>query len=164
MGLGVITAVLMLLGWNVVVPALNKREEPEEDVPEEILDFEYMSVREQIKTTSETSEALWSMEQLQTDLSLSDEDDVLVMRLEWIGRDGKAYSYDLFCNGENAASEYLTAIAEQEDYALRKTLAHHCTVLAKTARSRKNGRKNDAEKAGECYEEAMCHLRGISRD
>lgn len=112
-------------------------------------DFSYLTIREQLAAAQETSDALGEAEQLITDMAESDEDDIMVLHLEWIGRDNAAHEMSLYCDGVNTASECMTAIADRAVCELRQTLSRQCRMLKTAGRHRPNGRQNGSAAAGE---------------
>jgi hypothetical protein len=143
---GVILLVIAVYVW-AFWKFTHQPETAEEE--EEETDFEFLTVREQIAAAKETADSLGDMEQLLTDMQLCSEDDVLVLHLEWVGRDNEHHAYDLYCNGSDTATECVAEIAAREAHDIRGTLAYQCSTLANNARSRKNSRKNDGETIGE---------------
>ena len=142
------TFIMLLLIGLLIVHILRNRSsaEPEE---EQGTDFDFLSVHEQIAAAHETADAIGDMEQLLTDLASSSEDDVIVLHLEWVGRDARSHAFELYCNGADTASDCMTDIAEREAHDLRKELSYQCAVLSGGGRHRKNCRKNDARMRGE---------------
>lgn len=137
-------AMLAWIVWKAIRhPVVEEVEEDDSD------DFEYLTVREQLATAKKTSDALGDMEQLLTDMQLCSADDILVVHVEWVGRDNECHAYDLFCNGIDTATECMGEIAEREARDLRRTLAYQCAVLAGGTRSRKYCRKYGTETVGE---------------
>lgn len=124
-------SVLAVVAYAVIGIMLVKRarrcgEEEPEDEPE---DFEFLTVREQLKAAQRVSDGIGSMEQLQTDIAESTEDDVLAVHIEWIGRDGAAHQHDLLCSGIDTASECLAEIAARESHMLRETLSRQLATM-----------------------------------
>lgn len=97
-------------------------------------DFELLTRREQLATAKETADAINDLECLQTDIDCSNADDVLMLHIEWIGRDGVKREHELYCDGMNTSSEGMSAIAEREIHELRQALSYQCGVLAKDNR------------------------------
>lgn len=124
-------------------------QEPQDDPEDEPDDFEFLTVREQIAAVKCTSDQLGDLEQLRTDMDMCNADDVSVVHLEWLGRDNAKHEYDLFCTGDNTATDCLKLITEREIHDLRSILAFQCVTLTERVRSRKNDRKNIADMIGD---------------
>lgn len=116
--------------------------EDEETEQEETPDFAFLSVREQVETVKNTSDALQDLEDLQLSLEESTVDDVVVIRMEWMSRDGKNHALEVYCNGSDTASESLCTLAEAEIHETKKVLAYQCETLAKRTRSVQNCSQN----------------------
>lgn len=139
---------------------VRKRNDTAAEPPEERTDFDYLSVREQIAAAKETADQVGDMEQLLTDLAESCEDDVIILHIEWVGRDDMQHEYDLYCGGLDTASECMTEIAEREVHDLREALAYQCAVLSERGRHRQNHRQNDFDAIGdEAYDQAVRAVR-----
>lgn len=123
---------------------IRNRPADEDDEP----DFEFLSVREQLRAASETSEGIDDMETLQNDLAACSVDDQTVVHIEWVGHDDGLHAYDLVCDGTNTASECLAEIARREVHDLRRTLAHQCSVLSRRGRSGTNSGQNGKKGEG----------------
>ena len=149
--------ILLMLLALMYVPI--RRRDTAEEQPEERTDFDYLSVREQIAAAKDTADQIGDIEQLLTDIGESCEDDVIILHIEWIGRDAVQHAYDLYCDGSDTASECMTEIAERETHDLREALAYQCAVLSEQGRHRQNHRQNDADAIGECYEEILSAVR-----
>ena len=106
-------------------------------------DFEYLSVREQLAVANETAETISELEELSTDMQESERDDVMMLHVEWIGRDGEKHAVVLACDGMNTCTEAMTEICESEINSLKNALAHQCAVLSGDIRHRRNSRKNE---------------------
>lgn len=104
-------------------------------------DFEYLSVREQLATANETAETISELEELSTDMQESTRDDVMMLHVEWIGRDGEKHAVVLACDGMNTCTDAMSEICETEISSLKNTLAHQCAVLSGNGRHRRNCRK-----------------------
>lgn len=136
---------------------VRKRNDTADEPSEERTDFDYLSVREQIAAAKETADQVGDMEQLLTDLAESCEDDVIILHIEWVGRDAEQHAYDLYCDGEDTATECMTEITEREIHDLRQALAYQCAVLG---RHRQNHRQNDFDAIGdEAYDQAVRAVR-----
>ena len=138
--------------------------EDEETEQEETPDFAFLSVREQVKTVKETSDALADLEDLQLQIEESNEDSLLPVRLSWMSRDGEMHELEIFVDGIGLSTECLHMLTETEIHDTRKALSHQCQVLAQTARSRKKGRKYDAWRGGEDIDKVLREVRGSHPD
>jgi hypothetical protein len=125
--------------------------EPEEEPEPETADFAFLTVREQLAAANTVADKISDMEQLQTDLTESTPDDLLTVRLEWIGRDNERHCYDLLCSGADTASECLAAAAARESHMLRRVLSRQCAMLSGHKRSTQNRTQNDYKPEGEWY-------------
>lgn len=146
----IVVAIIMFfcwLIWKAIHPPDGEDDAEVENDNED--DFEYLTVREQLAAAQETSYAIGELEQLITDMQESTEDDLMILHIEWVGRDNSAHAIDLFCDGVNTASECMIEIGDREAHDLRATLAYQCSVLSSGTRSRKNSRKNDSRFIGE---------------
>lgn len=159
-----ITGCLMLLAWSlsynqalglfylflliVVIVYLAKRR-ARRDEEENESDFTYLSVREQLAVANRTADTIAEAEQLITDMQESDESDVLVLHIEWLGRDDKMHEMSIDCNGINTATECMIEISDREINMLKTELAHQCAILSERGRSRIICRKNSDYSAGE---------------
>ena len=140
-----------VIGFLIIRSVRRKEEEEEPD------DFEYLTVREQIAAAKTVSDKIGDLEQLRTDLTESTPDDVLSVRIEWIGRDNTAHTYDLICTGYDTASECLAEAAARESHLLRQELAKQCAALE---RSTQNDTQNSTKPRGEWdLDQAMRGLR-----
>ena len=149
--------ILLVLLALLFVPI--RRADTAEEQPEERTDFDFLSVREQLAAAHETADQIGGMEQLLTDIEESCEDDVIILHIEWVGRDDVQHEYDLYCDGEDTASECMAEIAEREIHDLREALAYQCVVLSERGRHRQNHRQNDTDPAGDCYDEILSAVR-----
>lgn len=141
-----IVAVYAAIGVKIVKSIFRRPlpdQEEDEEEPEQETDFEYLTVREQLAAANAVSDSVADMEQLRTDLAACSPDDLLGVRITWLGSDGREHQYDLMCNGEDTASECLDSIAARESYELRALLSHQCAVLARGTRSTQNCTQND---------------------
>lgn len=153
--LGILYFLLILTGVIRLAVKAARRADPEE--PD---NFEYLTVREQIAEAKATSDALGEAEQLITDMQESTADDVIVLHIEWLGRDDAQHSLDLCCDGDNTASECMAEIGEREAYELRQLLARQCAVLSDCGRHRQNHRQNEHNAGeGSGYAEILSTLR-----
>ena len=122
----------------IIVFLIKLIQPPSDDEPAEddggAYDFELLTRREQLATAKETADAINDLECLQTDIDCSNADDVLMLHIEWIGRDGQKREHELYCDGMNTSSEGMSAIAEREIHELRQALSYQCGVLAKDNR------------------------------
>lgn len=141
-----------------------KPEEQLDDDEEDIPDFEFLSVREQIDTVKRTSDKLAALEDLQLQLQESTEDDILPVQMEWLSRDGTTHQLTVFGDGQDLITECLITLTEVEIHDTRKVLAYQCETLAKRSRSRKNRRKNSSDTEGEYLKRMLEELRGSAFD
>lgn len=149
-------AFILLAMFALMIVGLRKPDS-EAEPQEERTDFDYLSVREQIAAAKQTADQVGDMEQLLTDLEESCADDVIILHIEWVGRDAEQHAYDLYCDGEDTATECMAEITEREIYDLRHALSYQLAVLG---RHRQNHRQNDYAAAGDsAYEEAMSAVR-----
>lgn len=149
--------ILLMLLALMFVPI--RRTDNAAEQQEERTDFDFLSVREQLAVAHDTADQIGGMEQLLTDIEESCEDDVIILHIEWIGRDDMKHEYDLYCDGSDTASECMTEIAEREVHDLRASLAYQCAVLSERGRHRQNHRQNDADAIGDCYDEILSAVR-----
>ena len=146
-----------LLLCAVILMFYRQHKHPPEDDED---DFTYLTVREQIAIANQTAEEIATAEQLITDMQESTQDDVMVLHIEWIGRDAQRHEMDLHCSGEDTATECIIQIAEREVHELKNALAHQCAVLSEEGRSRQHRRQNAAAQEGEgSVDEAVYGLR-----
>ena len=125
-------------------------------------DFAYLTVREQIAEAKATSDALGEAEQLITDMQECTPDDVIIMRIEWIGHDDEEHEMELYCDGSNTAAECFAEIGEREAHELEQILSRQCAVLSGHKRSRQSSRRSYAAARGEedDVDEALRGMRG----
>lgn len=136
--LGILYFVLILIGAiRLFIRAARKEQQEDAD------DFAYLTVREQLAEAQATSDALGEAEQLITDMQESCEDDVMILHIDWIGRDDEQHTLELYCDGSDTASECMTEIAEREVHDLQIILARQCAMLAEEGRHRQNHRQNE---------------------
>lgn len=136
-------SLLIALLVKLIQPPKDDADDDAEDY-----DFELLTRREQLATAKETADAINDLEQMQTDIECSNADDILMLHIEWIGRDGVKREHELYCDGMNTNSECMVQIAEREIHELRQALSYQCGVLSERGRSTKNSYAND-ENAGE---------------
>ena len=156
MGFFVIMALVCLMMWL----AKKTRELAEEqDEPD---DFAYLTVREQIAEAKATSDALGEAEQLITDMQECTPDDVIIMRIEWVGHDDEEHGMELYCDGSNTAAECLAEIGEREAHELEQLLSRQCAILSGNKRRRQSSRRSYAAARGEedDVDEALRGMRG----
>lgn len=123
-------------------------------------DFEYLSVREQLAIANETAETISELEQLSTDMQESTPRNVMMLHVEWVGRDNERHAIDLACDGRNTCTDAMGEICESEISSLKNTLAHQCAVLSGDARHRQNRRKIErAKREGIDIDETVSALR-----
>lgn len=143
MGFFVIMALVCAMMWL----ARKTRELAEEqDEPD---DFAYLTVREQIAEAKATSDALGEAEQLITDMQDCTPDDVIIMRIEWVGHDDEEHGMELYCDGSNTAAECLAEIGEREAHELEQLLSRQCAILSGHKRRRQSSRRSYAAARGE---------------
>ena len=116
---------------------------------EESSDFDLASVNEKFEIAKRTNDSLHSMEQLITDLEICDTERQIVIQITWLGEDDTTHAENIYCDGQNTATECMKEIAEREAHDLRNALAYQCNALARCTRSRKNSRQNDYAAIGE---------------
>ena len=124
----------------------------EKDRNDEGSDFAYLTVREQLAVASRTAETIAEAEQLIEDMQESRSDDVMMLHIEWIGRDDRHHTIALACDGYNTSTACMIEISEREINDLKNDLAHQCSVLSERGRSRLNRGQNDASRRGEAIE------------
>lgn len=122
----VVLAIYILIA---IVALRRHRQANEED--DDCADYDYLTVREQIAEVKEMSDALDDMEQLQTDLAASNPDDMIVVSLHWIGRDGQQRNFDVYCDGLNLQTESLLTLSECEAHMIRGEIQDGCKALAR---------------------------------
>ena len=156
MGFFVIMALVCAMMWL----ARKTRELAGED--EDADDFAYLTVREQIAEAKATSDALGEAEQLITDMQGCTPDDVIIMRIEWVGHDDEAHGMELYCDGSNTAAECLAEIGEREAHELEQLLSRQCAILSGNKRRRQSSRRSYAAARGEedDVDEALRGMRG----
>ena len=126
-------------------------------------DFAYLTVREQIAAAKETSDALGEAEQLITDMQECTPDDVIIMRIEWVGHDDEEHEMELYCDGSTTAAECLAEIGEREAHELEQLLSRQCAVLSGHKRSRQSCRQRYGFARGEEGDDVDEALRGMRR-
>ena len=129
-------------------------------------EFEYLSVREQIAIANQTADIISEMEQLETDVHVSHADDMIVLHMEWIGRDNERHAVDLSCDGRNTISDCMEDICERQIHDLKNELSHQCAILQTNARRRNNRRRYVAYSGGEgtTVDETVSALRSTYLD
>ena len=117
----------------IAIVALRRHRESREEDDDcgDCAEYDYLTVREQIAEVKEMSDALDDMEQLQTDLAASNPDDMIVVSLHWIGRDGQRRTFDVYCDGLNLQTESLLTLSECEAHMIRAELQDGCKALAR---------------------------------
>lgn len=111
----------------------------EDQEPED--DFDYLTVREQLAVANDTAQTIAVAERLITDMEISTPDDVMAVRLEWLGRDDQEHSIDIYCDGSDTETENLICIGERIVHDLQAELSHQCAVLSTAQRHRQNKRQ-----------------------
>lgn len=124
----------------------------EKDKEEQGSDFQYLTVREQLAIANRTAETIAEAEQLLTDAQESRSDDMMMLHIEWIGRDNRQHEITIGCDGYNTTTVCISQICEREINDLKNDLAHQCAVLTDRGRSRLNRGHNDASRRGEAIE------------
>lgn len=104
-------------------------------------DFEYLTVREQLAIANNTADTIAELEQLCTDMESSGRDDVMMLHLEWVGRDNESHAIDIACDGTNTCTESMIEICECEIHDQKNELAHQLAILSGEGRSRRNSRQ-----------------------
>ena len=118
--------------------------------------FDFLTVNEQFAEAKVTNDELVVMQGLIRDLSMCSVDNQLILQISWSDSDGNTNTYDLYCDGLNAATECISQIAKREIVDLRSTLSDQCSRLAMSTKSaplfirntnaeRKNIRKRSGE-------------------
>lgn len=138
--------ILMILCAMMWLAKKTRELTEEQDEPD---DFAYLTVREQIAEAKATSDALGEAEQLITDMQECTPDDVIIMRIEWVGHDDEEHEMELYCDGSNTAAECLAEIGEREAHELEQLLSRQCAILSGHKRSRQSSRRSYAAARGE---------------
>lgn len=131
--------ILMILCTMIWLAKKTRELAEEQDEPD---DFAYLTVREQIAGAKATSDALGEAEQLITDMQECTPDDVIVMRIEWVGHDDEEHEMELYCDGINTAAECFAEIGEREAHELEQLLSRQCAILSGHKRSRQSCRQS----------------------
>lgn len=129
-------------------------------------DFACFTVREQLALANRTAEKIAEAEQLITDMQESRIEDIIMLHIEWIGRDDRQHEISLGCDGYNMATACMIEIGEREANDLKNELAYQCAVLSDRGRDRQKRSQIDAIRRGEAIEhdEAMHTLRSVYYD
>lgn len=146
---------IVLIVYLVMRRQPQKQEEPDND-------FAYLTVREQLAAASQTADMIAEAEQLIADMEESNADDILVLHIEWLGRDDQMHELSLNCDGINTATACMTEIGEREINDLKNDLAQQCAVLSEHGRSRQNRRhygRNPEGEGSESIDEVVSTLR-----
>lgn len=151
--------ILMILCAMIWLAKKTRELSEEEDGQD---DFAYLTVREQIAEAKATSDALGEAEQLITDMQECTPDDVIIMRIEWVGHDDEEHEMELYCDGSNTAAECFAEIGEREAHELEQLLSRQCAVLSGHQRRRQSSRRSYAAARGEedDVDEALRGMRG----
>lgn len=128
-----ISAVIVVLYVSYMIRNKRKSFDPE---------FDLATVNEKMMLAEKTRINLNAMEQLATDIAVSNPDMQIVINMQWLGYDGEMYSYDLFLDGYNTATESMAAITERESSELREQLAYQCSELNNVTMRRHYDRQN----------------------
>ena len=150
--------ILMILCAMIWLAKKTRELSEEEDGQD---DFAYLTVREQIAAAKETSDALGEAEQLITDMQECTPDDVIIMRIEWVGHDDEEHEMELYCDGSNTAAECLAEIGEREAHELEQLLSRQCAILSGHKRSRQSCRQRYGFARGEESGDVDESLRGM---
>ena len=108
---------------------------------ERFTDFDLATMNEKFMRAEQTRINLNAMENLATDLAASSPEMQIVLQIQWLGFDGEKYTYDLFCDGINTASDNLKEITEREIHELREELAYECAELNYETMHRRDSRQ-----------------------
>lgn len=152
--------ILMILCTMIWLAKKTRELAEEQDEPD---DFAYLTVREQIAEAKATSDALGEAEQLITDMQECTPDDVIIMRIEWVGHDDEEHEMELYCDGSNTAAECLAEIGEREAHELEQLLSRQCAVLSGNKRRRQSSRQSYSFVRGEESGDVDEALHGMRR-
>lgn len=141
---------LFLLIAAVVYLAKRNRHASKETEPED--DFAYLTVREQLAIANSTADSIAEAEQLITDMQESAAEDIMMLHIEWIGRDDRRHEISFGCDGYNTATTCMIEISEREIHDLKNDLAHQCAVLSERGRNRLNRVQIGADRRGEAIQ------------
>lgn len=108
-------------------------------------DFSYLTIKEKVDKVAKTRNQIGALENLLTDLSVCNPDNIKVVQLKWLSETGKVMCYNLYCDGTDTGTDSLTTIAEREIHDLKVDFAHYSVMLADAARSNKNDYKKVVE-------------------
>lgn len=155
---------LFLLIALIVYLAMRRYQSDRSEEPD--TDFACFTVREQLAIANRTAETLGEAEQLITDMQESRAEDVMMLHIEWIGRDAQQHEITLGCDGYNTATACMIEIGEREVNDLKNELACQCAILSDCGRHRQKRGQIDAVRRGEAieYDEAMHALRSAYLD
>lgn len=147
-------AAIAILAWVVyfcVVVWKKTRYEPEE----ECTDFDLMTAREKVENVREISDAIYDLEQMETDLDCCNpRTNVKAITLCWLGEDDENHQYTLFCDGEDTNTEALKRIVRREIHDLRAEFSYKTAVLSECTRSGQNSGQNVRFPKGEVSDNA----------
>lgn len=146
--LGIVYLFLLI----AAVVYLTKRNRHVDEDSEQEDDYEYLTVREQLAIANRTADSIAEAEQLVTDMQESAAEDIMMLHIEWIGRDDRRHEISFGCDGYNTATACMIEISEREIHDLKNDLAHQCAVLSERGRSRRNRVQIDADRRGEAIE------------
>lgn len=152
--------ILMILCAMIWLAKKTRELEEEQGEPD---DFAFLTVREQIAEAKATSDALGEAEQLITDMQECTPDDVIIMRIEWVGHDDEEHEMELYCDGSNTAAECLAEIGEREAHELEQLLSRQCAILSGHKRSRQSCRQSYGFVRGEESGDVDEALHGMRR-
>lgn len=132
-----------IIFWTIyfVRKAMQNEQEDEADYS----DFSYLTIKEKVDKVAKTRNQIGALENLLTDLSVCNPDNVKVVQLKWLSETGKVMCYNLYCDGTDTGTDSLTTIAEREIHDLKVDFAHYSVMLADAARSNKNDYKKVVE-------------------
>lgn len=153
----------MILLIALIVYLANKRLQNDKIEDHEEIDFSHLTVKEQLAIANKTAETISDLEQLITDMQESRLEDVMMLHIEWIGRDDRQHQISLGCDGYNTATQCMIEIGEREAIDMKNELAYQCAALSDHARHRQNRGQISMIRRGEALEddEAMHALRSI---
>lgn len=147
-----------------VIYLVKRSRHAEETEPDD--DFAYLTVREQLAIANRTADSIAEAEQLITDMQESAAEDIMMLHIEWIGRDDRRHEISFGCDGYNTATACMIEISEREIHDLKNDLAHQCAVLSDRGRNRLNSVQIGADRRGEAIQidEALHALRDAYLD
>lgn len=132
--------VFSIIYWTLY--SVKRMKQGEKEPEPDYTDFSYLTIKEKVDKVAETRNQIGALENLLTDLSVCNPDNVKVVRVKWMSETGKVIHYDLYCDGTDTATENLYGIAEREIHDLKIDFSHYSEILAEAARNNKNDYKN----------------------